>query len=390
MFSWAICLPSLLGQRPIQAASPALIVYLDLFLAQVHLDGFLVPGDPLSDTDLLFEPDLLGDNDLLLEDLHDHLVLADIRHGSCAGFPGLTDYRHPLDDYLLASLRDPYYLTLRSHALFDVHLTGFALADAGSEFLLRALHPQVFLEDNALLGDRPYRVVVRRLFTASLISQSGPFWAGSLCSERPKQGDTPHKRTRPPKVCPYRPVPLPRTVASSTSISSRLTSSSTTSVSSTTSLRRRISSLATVRLSTTTSSSVRGTDTSSSPIWASDASPSTGTRSTVTSSCLVGTSICSRSVLTRFRTFMAPASRSRVPPLSSSSERCTLSSSSSSRSLPGWLRPSWLRSCSRNSPVSVSPMLMPEPTVPAVVESVVPAPLCPLSVPRPSVPISQS
>src|SRR5215217_2533218 len=377
MFSWAICLPSLLCQRPLRATSRALIVYLDLFLAQVHLDGFLVPGDPLSDTDLLFEHDLLGDNELLLEDLHDHLVLADIRHGSCAGFPGLTVYRHPLDDYLLASLRDPNHLTLCPDALFDVHLTGFALADVGSEFLLRALHPQVFLEDNALLRDRPYRVVVRRLFTASLVSQSGPFWAGSLCSERPKQGDTPHKRTRTPKVCPYSPVPLPRLVASSTSISSRLTSSSTTSVPSTTSLRRRTSSLATARLSTTTSSSVTGTDTSSSPIWASVASPSTGTRSTVTSSCLVGTSICSRSVLTRLRTFMAPASRSRVPAPSSSSERCTLSSSSSSRSLPGWLRPSWLRSCSRNSPVSVSPMLMAEPTVPAVVESVVPAPLCP-------------
>jgi hypothetical protein len=99
-------------------------------LAQVHLDGFLVPDDLLADTDLLFEHDLLGDNDLLLEDLHDHLVLADIRHGSCAGFPGLTVYRHPLDDYLLASLRDPYHLTLCSHVLFDVHLPGFALADA--------------------------------------------------------------------------------------------------------------------------------------------------------------------------------------------------------------------------------------------------------------------
>src|ERR687895_1482899 len=202
MFSWAIRLPSLLGQRPMRAASPALIVYLDLFLTQVHLDGFLVPGDLLSDTDLLFEHDLLGDNDLLLEDLHDHLVLADIRHGSCAGFPGLTVYRHPLDDYLLASLRDPYHLTLRSHALFDVHLTGFALADAGSEFLLRALHPQVFLEDNALLGDRPYRVVVRRLFTASLISQSGPFWAGSLCSERPKQGGHAAQADASPKGLP--------------------------------------------------------------------------------------------------------------------------------------------------------------------------------------------
>src|ERR687897_604103 len=193
MFSWAIRLPSLLRQRPLRAASRALIVYLDLFLAQVHLDGFLVPGDPLSDTDLLFEHDLLGDNDLLLEDLHDHLVLADL------GFGRLTVYRHPLDEHLLAPLGDPHHLTLCSHALLDVHLTGFALADADSEFLLRALHPQVFLEDNALLRDRPYRVVVRRLFTASLVSQSGPFWAGSLLRTTKARGDTPHKRTRPPR-----------------------------------------------------------------------------------------------------------------------------------------------------------------------------------------------
>src|ERR671916_2784057 len=306
MFSWAIRLPSLLCQRPLRAASRALFVYLDLFLAQVHLDGFLVPGDPLADTDLLLEHDLLGDNDLLLEDPHDHLVLADIRHGSCAGFPGLTVYRHSLDDYLLASLRDPYHLTLCSHALFDVHLTGFALAGAGSEFLLLALHPQVFLEDNALLRDRPYRVVVRRVFTESLVSQSGPFWAGSLCSERPKQGDTPHKRTRPPKVYAYSPVPLPRSVASSTSISSRLTSSSTTSVPSTTSLRMRTSSLATARFSVTTSSSVTGTLTSSSPICASVASPETGTRSTDTSSWRVGTSMRPRAGRARLRPLAAP------------------------------------------------------------------------------------
>src|SRR5215203_21468 len=103
------------------------------------------------------------------------------------------------------------------------------------------------------------------------------------------------------------------------SISSRLTSSSTTSVSSTTSLRILTSSLATGRFSTTTSSSVTGILTSSSPIWASVAVPSeTGTRSTLTSSWRVGTSILSRSVTTRLRTMTWPASRSRVPAASSS------------------------------------------------------------------------
>src|ERR671916_1173666 len=117
-----------------------LVVYFDLFLAQVHLDGFLVPGNALSDTDLLFEHDLLGDNDFLLEDLHDHLVLADIRLGSSAGLPGLAFDGHPLDVYLLTPLRDPDHLALCSHALLDVHPAGLALANAGAQFLLRALH----------------------------------------------------------------------------------------------------------------------------------------------------------------------------------------------------------------------------------------------------------
>src|SRR5215218_6012495 len=185
MFSWAICLPSLLCQRPLRAASRALIVYLDLFLAQVHLDGFLVPDDLLADTDLLFEHDLLGDNDLLLEDLHDHLVLADIRLGSSAGLP--ID-GHPLDDYVLAPLRDPHHLALCSHPLLDVHLTGLAPPEAGAELLLRALHPQVFVQATVLGSDRPYRAVIWRLFTASLVNQNGPFWTGSPCSERPRQG----------------------------------------------------------------------------------------------------------------------------------------------------------------------------------------------------------
>src|SRR5919107_1944405 len=187
-----------------------LVVYFNLFLAQVHLDGFLVPGDTLAQPDLLFEHDSLGDNDLLLEDLHDHLVLAHVRHGGSAGLSGLALYRHPLDDYLLASLGDPHHLALCSHMLFDVHLTGLALADAGSEFLLRALHPRVFLEENVLVGDRPYGVVVRRLLTASLVSQNGPFLAGSFCSERPKQrGCAALADASPEENCPYSPVPLP-------------------------------------------------------------------------------------------------------------------------------------------------------------------------------------
>src|SRR5215210_5330110 len=313
-------------QRPLSAA---LVVYVHLFLAQVHLDGLLVLHDPLAQPDFLLEHDALGDHDLLL-----------------------------------APLRDPHHLALGVYSLPGAHPTCLTLSDADAGFLLRALHPRVFLG------------AVRRSVIASFVSQNGPFWAESFCCERKKQGGHAAQADVSPKEgLPYSPVP--RSVASSTSISSRLTSSSTTSVSSTASLRMRTSSLATALLSTTTSSSVTGTDTSSSPIWASVASPLTGTRSTETSSCLVGTSMRSRSVLTRFLTFMAPASRSRVPATSSSSERWTLSSSSSSRSLPGWLRPSWVLSCSRNAPDSVSPMLIPEPTVPAEVESVVPAPECP-------------
>src|SRR5829696_8367785 len=188
--------------------------------------------------------------------------------------------------------------------------------------------------------------------------------------------------------------PLRCLVSSSISTSSRLTSSSTICRSWTTSLRTRISSFTTGFFWTTTSSSTTGTDTSSAPIWASEASPLTGTRSTLTASRRVGTSTRSRSVRTRLRTLTLPTSRSRVPASSSSSLRCTLSSSSSSRSLPGWLRPSWLRSCSRscsrNSPVSVSPMLIPGPTASVLSESVVPTPLRLPPISRRSVPISQS
>src|SRR5215212_5232950 len=202
MFSCAMCLPSLLREGPLRAASRALIVYLDFFLAQIHLDGLLILDDPLADTDLLFEHDLLGDNDFLLEDLHNHLVLADIRLGSCAGLPGLVLYRHPLDDYLLAPLRDPHHLALCSHALFDVHLTSLTLADACAEFLLRALHSQVFVETaalaTALVGDRPHGAV-RRLFIAFLVSQNGPFWAGNLYSEQTKVKGTRRTSGRVPK-----------------------------------------------------------------------------------------------------------------------------------------------------------------------------------------------
>src|SRR5919112_3248641 len=129
-------LPLLLRERPLGAVSPTLIVYLDLFLAQVHLDGLLVPGDPLAQPDFLLEHDALGDHDLLLEDLQDHLVLADVGLCGPAGLLGLSLYRHPLDLYLLAPPRDPHHLAFGSHALPGAHPAGLALADAGAEFLL--------------------------------------------------------------------------------------------------------------------------------------------------------------------------------------------------------------------------------------------------------------
>src|SRR5215212_5131756 len=136
----------LLRQGPLRAASPALVVYFDLFLAQVHLEDLLVLHNPLAQPDLLLEHDALGDHDLLLEDLQDHLVLAD--------------------------------------------------------FLLRALHPQVFLEVIALVSVRSCGAAVRRSFIASLVNQYGPFWAGSLCSERPKQrGCTLQNGASPEGLC---------------------------------------------------------------------------------------------------------------------------------------------------------------------------------------------
>src|SRR5215203_3476359 len=187
MFSWAIRLLPLLRQGPLRAASPALIVYLDLFLAQVHLDDLLVLHNPLAQPDLLLQDDALGDYDLLFEDLQDHLILADISLRGPAGFPGLALHRHPLDAYLLAPLRDPHHLALGVYALPGAHPACLALAGAGAEFLLRALDPQVFFGATALVGGR-YHGAVRPSFVTSLVSQNGPFRAGSLCCERKEQG----------------------------------------------------------------------------------------------------------------------------------------------------------------------------------------------------------
>src|SRR5215210_7451209 len=183
-------------QRPLPAA---LVVYVHLFLAQVHLYGLLVLHDPLAQPDLLLEHDALGDHDLLLENLQDHLVLADI---SLGGPDGLPHYRHPLDIYLLAPLRDPHHLALGVYSLPGAHPTCLTLSDADAGFLLRALHPRVFLG------------AVRRSVIASFVSQNGPFWAESFCCERKKQGGHAAQADVSPKEgLPYSPVP--RSVASS-------------------------------------------------------------------------------------------------------------------------------------------------------------------------------
>src|SRR5215217_1127193 len=160
MFSWAMRLLPLLRQGPLRVASPALIVYLDLFLAQVHLDDLLVLHNPLTQPDLLLEHNALGDHDLLFEDLQDHLVLADVSLGGPAGLPGLPLHRNPLDIYFLASLRDPHHLALGPNALPGAHPTCLTLAGAGPQLLLGALHTQLFLG------------AVRRSFIASLVSQN--------------------------------------------------------------------------------------------------------------------------------------------------------------------------------------------------------------------------
>ena len=104
---------------------------------------------------------------------------------------GLALYGHPLDVYFLAPLGDPDHLALGVYALSGFHGAGLAFADAGADFLLRALHPQVFFGAatlassfaTAFVVDRAHGVphgTVRRLCIASLVIQYGPFWAGSL------------------------------------------------------------------------------------------------------------------------------------------------------------------------------------------------------------------
>src|SRR3712207_4496125 len=106
-----------------------LVVYLHLFLAEVDLEGLHLLDHPLAEPDLLFEHDPFGDHDLLFEDLHDDLFVAEL------GLGDLPVRRHALDLNLLAPLRHPHLLPLGAHALLDVHGAGLALADAGAQLL---------------------------------------------------------------------------------------------------------------------------------------------------------------------------------------------------------------------------------------------------------------
>src|SRR5215217_1229694 len=199
-------------QRPLPAA---LVVYFDLFLAQVHLDGLLVLHDPLAQPDLLLEHDAFGDHDLLLEDLQDHLVLADVLLGGTAGLPGLPHCRHPLDVYLLAPLRDSHHLALGVCTLF---LT-FTRPASRSRMPARTSS-----SERATLGFSwgPSGAMSSRPLEAKM-DLSG---LKASAANKKSKGDTPRKRTcLPKKVCPYSPVPR-SVVASSISTSSRLTSSS--------------------------------------------------------------------------------------------------------------------------------------------------------------------
>ena len=152
-----------------------LVLYIDLLLAQVHLDDLFVLDYLFAQPDLLLEYRPFGDHDLLFEDLHDYLFLTDLGLGGLPTVP-----RHPLDLDLLALLGDPYLLTLGAYALADLHGAGLAPASTDPNLLLAPLHPEFVgvLQATVALASVPLRKPVRGLGIRTMVAGRGPIYLG--------------------------------------------------------------------------------------------------------------------------------------------------------------------------------------------------------------------
>src|SRR4051812_27485469 len=139
IFSQGILFPSRGTSRPaLPVVTFGVLLDVDLFLAHVFLDHFLVLDDLLADPDLLPDHRPLLDHDFFLDHGHPDLVVPNLRLNSLLVFD-----RRPLDACLLALLGYLNPLAVPLHPLANPQAAGLAIAGAGPEFLLAPLHHEL-------------------------------------------------------------------------------------------------------------------------------------------------------------------------------------------------------------------------------------------------------
>src|SRR5215216_3542208 len=155
-----------------------MVVYVDLFLADIFLDDLLILDDVLTDPQLLLDHRPLLGYDFFLDHWNADLVVADL----CSG--ALLVHRYPLDADLLMLCGHPHLLAISAYALAHVQGPSLALSGAGLELLLASLHPKLVLVLEVVAG------LVETLLLAAVAAElaslgvahphAGPHLAGML------------------------------------------------------------------------------------------------------------------------------------------------------------------------------------------------------------------
>src|SRR5215208_63613 len=139
-----VALCTLLRVRVESCIATGLVVYLDLFPADVFFHDLHFLDDSLADADFLFyhrpffDHDLFldhGNHDLFFPELRRGGGFVPLRHGSFAGYT--------LHAYLDMLLRHVEALPLGPHPFAHPHLSSLALPRLDPDLLLRAPHPDV-------------------------------------------------------------------------------------------------------------------------------------------------------------------------------------------------------------------------------------------------------
>src|SRR5215208_2968537 len=134
-----VALCTLLRVRVESCIATGLVVYLDLFPADVFFHDLHFLDDSLADADLLFYHRPFFDHDLFLDHGNHDLFFPDLRRGG--GFVCFDGYM--LHAYLDAFLRHSVALRLGTHPFAHPYLSSLALPRFDPDLLLRAPHPEV-------------------------------------------------------------------------------------------------------------------------------------------------------------------------------------------------------------------------------------------------------